>query len=100
MRILVTGGTAFLGTSLLPMLAGHEVFALTRSARPSGERDAVSWIEADLGGDLDTAKLPARMDAIIHLAQSDAYKSFPDGAVDMLRVNVEAPSRLLRWACE
>jgi len=98
MRILVTGSTGFLGGRLLPMLAGHEVFAMTRRARPaSGEH--VSWIEADLGREFDTAKLPEKMDAIIHLAQSDAHRSFPDGAADMLRVNVEAPSQLLQWGC-
>lgn len=99
MRILVTGGTGFLGSSLLPMLAQHEVFALTRKPRAPALGEGVSWIEADLGRELDTARLPARMDAIIHLAQSDAFRSFPDGAADMLRVNVEAPSQLLQWAC-
>jgi UDP-glucose 4-epimerase len=98
MRILVTGGTGFLGGKLLPMLAAHEVFALTRRSRAaSGEH--VSWIEADLGRELDTAKLPEKMDAVIHLAQSEAYKSFPEGAADMFSVNVAAPSRLLQWAC-
>jgi nucleoside-diphosphate-sugar epimerase len=40
------------------------------------------------------------MDAVIHLAQSDAFRNFPEGAADVLRVNVEAPSQLLHWACK
>ncbi|MBL4886612.1 MAG: NAD(P)-dependent oxidoreductase, partial [Planctomycetaceae bacterium] len=99
MRILLTGITGFLGRQLAPMLGDHELFAISRGSHKSGfQPDNINWIEADLSQHLDPAILPASMDAIIHLAQSDHYRSFPDGAADMFKVNVEVPAILLAWA--
>ena len=99
MRILVTGGTGFLGRSLLPMLAEHEVFALSRGSHKTGNwPEGINWIETDPDNGLDVASLPAKMDGIIHLAQSHRYREFPDGAQDMFAINVELPATLLRWA--
>jgi UDP-glucose 4-epimerase len=97
MRILVTGGTGFLGRHLLPLLHDHEVFALTRRPITSAERH-VTWIEAPLSEGLDVTRLPAQMDAIIHLAQSERYREFPDGAPDVFQVNVATPQLLMQWA--
>jgi UDP-glucose 4-epimerase len=97
MRILLTGATGFLGRHLLPLLDGHEIFALAR--HPSSiDGSSVNWIEADLSCELDVRTLPARMDAIIHLAQSSRFREFPGGAGDVFAVNVAAPSALMDWA--
>ena len=54
MKILVTGGTGFLGARLIPKLveSGHTVFALTRSASSHDKLRAVGVtpIEGDLEG--------------------------------------------------
>ena len=96
MRILVTGATGFVGSNLLPLLAGtHDLYALAR-ATPSAAAPDVSWIEQDLAQPL--AGLPDQIDAVIHLAQSRRYREWPEGSTDMFAVNVESTFRLLDYA--
>jgi UDP-glucose 4-epimerase len=99
MKILVSGGTGMVGRSLVPRLAqSHEVHALTRRQAPADVRAEVSWIRHDLTQPLESATLPGSVDAVIHLAQSQRYRDFPDGAEDIFEVNVHSTFRLLEYA--
>lgn len=42
--------------------------------------------------------MPERLDVIVHLAQSEHYRDFPDRALDMFRVNCTGTQRLLDLA--
>ena len=96
MRILLTGGSGFIGSAVVSLLApGHEVIALGRTAPVAGAAD---WIEHDLASPLDTASLPAHVDAVVHLAQSRRYREFPEGAADMYAINTDTTFRLLEYA--
>lgn len=96
MTCLVTGATGFIGRALLPKLAERdEVVALGRRT-PDGT-DCVRWVRQDLTQPLDESALPKGVDAVIHLAQSERYREFPDGAVDMTEVNVASTVRLLDY---
>jgi UDP-glucose 4-epimerase len=93
---LVTGATGFVGHALLPRLAERdEVVALGRRTPDSAEE--VHWVRQDLSGPLDKSVLPERIDAVIHLAQSERYREFPDGAGDMMEVNLASTVRLLDY---
>jgi UDP-glucose 4-epimerase len=93
---LVTGATGFVGQALLPRLAERdEVVALGRRAPDATE--GVHWAPQDLTQPLDESALPERVDTVIHLAQSERYRDFPNGAVDMMEVNVASTVRLLDY---
>jgi UDP-glucose 4-epimerase len=98
MRVLITGATGLLGRRVVAKLApAHEVLALSR--RPlRGATEQVSWIEQDLLQGLDAHRLPSQIDAVMHLAQSQRYKEFPEGALDVFAVNVASTAGLLDYA--
>ena len=95
MKILVTGAAGFIGRSVLDRLEPeHEIHAVVRHA-PDTSRE---WIVQDLARPLDRARLPKRVDAVIHLAQSRRYREFPEGAEDIHAVNVDSTFHLLEYA--
>lgn len=96
--ILVTGANGFLGAGLVPALvaAGHQVHAVVRSPEhaPAGCRTIIT----DLARADFPLRLPSRIDAVIHLAQSRHYRDFPAQAADILAVNVQATAMLADYA--
>ncbi len=97
MRILVTGGTGFIGELLCPRLAasGHEVIVLTRQSRPDlpeGVKTSVTSLE-----ELD----PGSFDAAVNLAGA----SIADGRWTASRKRVlwesrvETTAKLVAWMC-
>lgn len=101
MRILITGANGFLGRALLPRLAArHEVVSLGRTASDgvSGHVTADLAKAGDLEGRIAAGALPARVDAILHLAVSRLHRTFPDTALDMFQVNVAATAALMDYA--
>ncbi|WP_419728625.1 NAD-dependent epimerase/dehydratase family protein [Lichenicola sp.] len=96
MKILVTGGTGFLGRHLIPKLVegGHQVLALTRSA---SSNEAIRALGASpLAGDLQRSlsPLPA-IDAVVHAA---ARFRFAGPRAPYFRTNVDGTAVLLRAA--
>jgi len=99
MKILITGATGFIGSRLVSILqTRHELFALVRPKTPRKELPGVKWLEHDLSQTLDQVRLPDRMDAIIHQAQSRHYREFPEGGKDIFDVNIRSTFQLLEYA--
>ena len=98
-RILITGAAGFIGRRLVSTLwARHELFALIRPKTKRENFVGVKWLEHDLSRPLDQARLPDRVDAIIHLAQSRRYREFPEGGKDIFDVNIRSTFQLLEYA--
>jgi nucleoside-diphosphate-sugar epimerase len=99
MTVLLTGGTGFIGRAVLRRLAGSEdVVAIARGDVTPELEPLARWVRHDLAAPLDPARLPERVDTIVHLAQSARYREFPDGAADVFALNVSAPAALLEYA--
>jgi nucleoside-diphosphate-sugar epimerase len=96
--VVLTGGTGFIGTPLRRSLAvRHTVHALTRRRLTAAEQ-GVDWVHADLSRPDDPWRLPLQADAVIHLAQADGYREFPEKAADVFSVNVASVMKLLDHA--
>ena len=111
-RILLTGGTGFIGSALARALAadGARVWALARAASDRSALDALAPSVATVTGDLsDAASLAAaareaRPQVVLHLAKERGGVSFESQAQATLRLaavlRAEAPGleRLVRTA--
>ena len=94
-KILVTGANGLLGHAVVERLSQeHQVTAIVRNlpAEPNG---FVNYLEFDLSQEWDTSVLPSDIEVIIHLAQSNNYKNFPDSALEVFNVNLSTTIKLL-----
>src|ERR1700728_2926780 len=97
MRILVTGGTGFVGAHMIPKLVenGHNVFALTRSAS-SDEKLRVLGA-TPIRGNLENPEpiSSPSVDAVVHAA---AHFRFAGPRAPYVRTNVIGTTALLKAA--
>ena len=97
MRVLLTGAGGLIGRKVAELLRPHaELLAIVRDAAMLPPD--VEVIAADLADPGFLKRLPPRMDAVIHLAQSPSFADFPAAALPVFQVNVAALVSMLDWA--
>ena len=109
MRILVTGGAGFLGSSLVESLVnhGHEVLVIDNCWRGSNENlrmveNSITFIEGDACV-LDTYQMianPRSVDIVFHLAAINGTKWFHEEPRMVMDVNLNSTLRSLEFAEE
>jgi nucleoside-diphosphate-sugar epimerase len=96
MKILLTGASGFLGQAVTRALRpNHEIYVILRPKATWKER-GVHALRMDLT-ELQRQRLPASVDAIIHLAQSRQFRKFPEQAQDIYKVNTDSTAQLLDY---
>ncbi len=95
MNILVTGGSGFLGTRLIPRLVRDRdrVLALSRSASSDAKLQALG--AEPVRGDMEGSLTLPTVDAVVHAA---AHFRFAGSRSAYFRANVEGTRRLLQAA--
>ena len=97
-RCLITGPTGLIGKQVVFNLKERwEVFGLIRKSEEDSS-DHLRAISCDLAKDWSTDAFPDRVEAVIHLAQSQHYREFPAQSDDLFRVNVSSTYCLLDYA--
>ncbi len=95
MNILISGATGFLGARLANRLKqeGHGVIGLGRNNSAGAELSlsGIEFLQIDLSSKLDLAKLPKKVDAIVHCAALSSVWGRPE---DFNRCNVLATKNL------
>lgn len=100
MKILVIGANGLLGRKLVTNLSKeHYVYASVRKeTKINFELNKnIETLELDLTN-FEVSCFPDKIDSIFYVAQSNMYKHFPDGALDMLEININAPIKIANWA--
>ena len=85
--ILMTGAAGLLGSHLVPVLEAEDADVIAAG------RDMI-----DLSRPLDRTKLPAKIDAVVYLAQSSRFRECPEGAEDVFQVNTAQVLAMLDYA--
>ncbi|MES2131535.1 MAG: NAD(P)-dependent oxidoreductase [Bacteroidota bacterium] len=95
-NILITGCNGLIGESLISELkkeASVNLYGIGRSSKTLPDT-----FHIDLEENWDDSHLPEQMDVIIHLAQSEKFRDFPQSSAEVFNVNTVSTLKLLEYA--
>jgi nucleoside-diphosphate-sugar epimerase len=92
-KILLTGAGGLVGSNLLPLLnKENKVYTISSKSNSNDN------FKVDFSRDWDTNIVPNDLDIIIHLAQSENFRDFPNKAVEVFNVNTNSVLKLIDFA--
>ena len=95
-HVLITGCNGLIGDVLIEQLIGDKELQLYGISRSINTK--VSTIELDLSTNWPDNILPKKIDVVIHLAQSEKFRDFPESADEVFHVNTLSTLKLLEYA--
>lgn len=103
-KILVTGGTGFVGSNLILKLAeqNNEIISFDNYSRNSFSNEVlkeknVELIEGDITNKEDLKKIPNDIDTVYHLAAINGTKFFYEIPEKVLQVNLGGILNIMEW---
>jgi len=103
-KILVTGGTGFVGSNLILQLLDekNEIISFDNYSRNSFSNELlqennVNLIKGDITNQNDLKKIPKDIDIIYHLAAVNGTKYFYEMPEKVLQVNLKGTLNLMEW---
>ncbi|MEQ8532338.1 MAG: NAD-dependent epimerase/dehydratase family protein, partial [Imperialibacter sp.] len=97
-RVLVTGATGLIGHHLVQKLIQSNRFEVYAIGRRRLDLPQVNTIVCDFSEKIDVEKLPPEMDIVVHLAQSENFRQFPESAPEVFKVNTLSTVELIDYA--
>ena len=100
-KVLITGATGLVGASLTKKLlqaGNYEIYIAGRNIKPEWGTGNIHFIETDFAKDWDVDTLPAAVDAVIHLSQSEDFRHFPEKATNIFNINTLSTLKLINYA--
>jgi UDP-glucose 4-epimerase len=97
---LLTGGSGLIGSKLLhELMSDWKLFIVSQRPSVRGEEGRnLHYLHLDLSREWNMDAFPTRIDAIIHLAQSEHFREFPESAENVFYVNTVSTLKLLDYA--
>lgn len=103
-KILVTGGTGFVGSNLILQLLDkkNEIISFDNYSRNSFsnellQKNNVHLIEGDITNQNDLKKIPKDIDIVYHLAAVNGTKYFYEMPEKVLQVNLKGVLNIMEW---
>lgn len=100
MKILITGGSGFIGTSVINKLlkTGNEITVIDNSFSNTLDRNLVTFVKADVRSPSDLKrKITGNFDALIHLAAKSDARNMEDFST-FKEINVDGTMNVLELA--
>ncbi len=87
-----------IGSNLVSSISnGWNLYGISRR-KPKTPANVVNHISIDFSKEWDVSLLPEQVNAVIHLAQSEYFRDFPERAHETFKTNVESVVKLLEYA--